>query len=348
MDTLFQCHPNLIGITQKECDCYDPDEKDFNISESTSTLYIDQFVEMAAIAYTECGDSFDVFDKANAAMIQAESQLKADVLIQMRSISDQKPTYSGLIGKERFRNVLANTGTYRGTKYDVKQVRGAYARIKGVSVLFDSGTDANIFVKTSNNNDDFAIKTVEPTANTWTYKLFPEPIDVPLWSEGEALTDYSFYIYSNKNGALDAEEFCLPCSGSKPEWMRYFTQHGFTSDSNDIDDLISSNPDKYLHGIRPDIEVVCDASYDLCKANGVERTSLAYAWVLLSSIILLRDIANSGEVNRYTVYNSEMANKRIDQLQSDYMEYIKYLASTLSQSECFSCNSRVKVGKILA
>lgn len=346
MIDLKNCFPNQVGITTRDCDCFpNSAESGFNITESTSGLYLDKFVDLRDAAFERCGESDSVLTRMNKALEQSFKDVTLDIAdyLEGQLGFKSKGHFKGEIGTKAFRSDLSKPQTYRGVKILPKNRQGGIVRVTGVDILLsDTSTFDLTFV--DGNTGETVTREVTSTANEWKTTNFSEAYEFSMEDlSGEE--DHGFIVYHTQTGTKNHKIDC-GC-GRKPKWTSFLDARGVLSNSNDVDDLFASSSE-YSYGVRLHVQVTCQLEAEICQFEGTRDRALAEARVLITAINILKEMITTREVTKFTVYEDKSALEQIEGYQQEYYRRISYLAKNAQGSDCYYCNPSVTKKKILS
>lgn len=348
MIQLEDCFENQVGITKNECNCYPHSEAtgSINITNSESGYFFEDFLDISMVDFSRCGEGeISVLNKIDDALKWTWKEIAKDVgkdLIE----KGYKPraAFRGPVGQSAYRGVRNDSSPNRGITIRPMNLPGGIIRVKGVHLIFD---DEYIFDLNfvDGNTGAVVTKSVTSEANKWKYVKFEESYDFDM-EDFSADEVHGFAVYHTQSGYMDNKVDCS--CGKPPAWKKHFNARGFVSNATDIDSLMDAGKSVYGHGIKLEIEILCQIEHQLCQLRNTHSDTIAEARCLRAAMKILNDMLVTKEVNTFNVYDREGAAALIQDYNEKYWENIRYISQSAAATKCFYCDPNIRKRPILA
>lgn len=337
------CFNGLIGLSEKECECYS-----FNadLKESSLSLFIDDLegidLELLKNALG-CGEELDShFTSAyNSAVNFFESDLQVEISM---SHKQRFSPYIGRIGERKFDKALP-ANTLAGLKLDTYNVDSASIVIKSVSLFFDAVGTINMQVYKNNETfgDPIAIEVVDGI----TEHSFTEVLNLPI-SEHGVKNDYYFIYTSDGPKPMNNKNKCS-CTGIESVRGKFLKPIGvYGSEYYDL-----QTDSNFAYGISLNATISCSIDMMLCDFMAdhlFNRRSGIALWYKMG-VLIIEKVFASRNINFDTMSDREYLYGRKKKFEKEYKNLVMWLAenTTISNSNCFICNNakRMTMGKNL-
>lgn len=366
MSTPLPCTENLIGITQKDCDCFtnslqsDP-PVDGWYHQSTSGLFLD---ELDGIESMWSADESLVCDQTLAdfyAKARKTSIIKTQDEV-LKQINDrflkQDRSFIGSLGAKSF---------IKGVDITEDQFYGMYLRMRpiidGVMILNSLDTmfeetavfDVTIYRRYLRSNMYEVvdvIEAVESTANRYVKNALTEPMVLPMYDTTDGELEY-YFVYDH-TGLTPKNNMptCGGCGRVESKASNYVTKYGVHG--NDPADLVSwVKTSSYAYGLSLQVEFRCDADSLICRmfeTLNEWKQQFAYAVLLKAGLIVHNEIIRSPEVSRAQMIDRDGVIAQMNVWEADYSLRLTWLAQNVNPNvnDCYMCDNRkLKVSPIL-
>lgn len=362
------CLENIIGISQKDCECFEDDRPaDYDLSKSG--LYLDELEGLTIRGIdssTDCGDE-SVWSIIQNAIDNAILRFRTDLLTGIRQrFKERFAEFDGILGLRVFNSPLdaSLVKPMDGIKIYSNCIKGSVFYLKGIETFFDTDlTDMPVRIYRTGTQDPIFTFTVDATANARHVNLFSVPIELPLWIDG--FDDFSYYIvYDIPLGVLPLNTqlmTCPTCTDKKKwitqhPWYHWVDMGGIASPlytTIGVLDLIATNRNSY--GLNLLAKITCKKSSIICDENDTMdfeddeiAMHIAYAIRLAAGISLLTTILQRPD-SSFVALNEEQINHLINVYGQDYQNRMQYISINAEpNNECFVCNDQMGMGSILA
>lgn len=337
------CLDNLVGLTDRECDCISGGQPSgWNDSESGYYLTDSEYgmpLMDAVFANLDCSQT-TVWDQLDKARTQAIRDFQGELLQMLNHSREQKiPGWKGLIGKTD--GVFGGTGrTYTGIQLRPKyRSRDAYFVVTGLMLAIE--TPGSYTLEITSNDPEFVpiTDTAVITSQQWQRHTFATPIQLPFYKINEESLRYTFTLQANGSRFRFNKPYCC----QKPIWTHYFDWGGFANDSIDNErNYCGTN----FGGMAIEGYFDCkklDWLCNLTELNGLDLQDLIARCIQIKGAIkLATNILESGRINYWTVLAPEMLAARRTMLQEKYKEYMEWMIKNLpgNVSGCWGCDKR--------
>lgn len=277
----------------------------------------------------------------------------------MKHYQMRRNFFKGNIGSSKYSGARTITKTYAGTTLFCSNVVGGVIKLKGINTVFEASGTITLYIYDNNGTLHETI-TLNTTAGKVQNNLFPSVVELPLHDGNQTNLQYHFvYEYSPANKPKSNKLSC-GCGGdyyyfnpNKPEfrskatskWKEWVMATGFTKNSLDfVDDINDVLYDETTNGLILNLEFACKVSETLCKEsldfdNDPLAISIAYAIQHKAAEHLLNDILSSGDINRYSLINTDDMLAASTFHADTYKEHIDYIVQEahIDNTDCLTC-----------
>src|SRR5690625_32345 len=338
------CFSDVIGITERDCSCFEEKPNDWN--KSLSGLYIDDLavgIPLKAVgAMKDCGDGsvWDLMDKARKSGV---SHFLTDFVIAIEATNLKSfQGFTGAFGnyKKSHNRALNNLKKWAYVKFSPVRKKGVVWTINQLCVFFETDDPVEVFLYSS---DDMSTEIdsweIEPNAKKETCITLDEPLVLPLEKNGRAI-DYYFVFDTDENKPRNIVFDC-GCGG-RSTLYDYMYARGYSVDN--IEDMGHDKGGKeFINGIMPVGSIACNSTGWMCRewdywydpyARVIARTIQFYSIVEMAKMIL-----NSGRINFTTLTKQEHLLGKISHLKKKIEESMIYLVANIPKdvSDCIMC-----------
>lgn len=361
-----ECYNSIIGLTRTDCECYGviPDDA----ADSLSGLYIDELVGLSFIqSMTDCDNGNDLFQNMVKARDNAITSFQADTnALLLENFKMKRNPFKGGIGRAvSNNNVSLTTGNYLGVRMYCDNVKSGVLYIKSIGTLFKGVGVIDLMIY---NNLGKLIGTYPLNTDTTLHVQNSVDIELPLHSDYNDHLEY-FFIY--QLGAIEPKINDLKCScGSfKPVfnckqpyykykhetvygWADWLMAGGINSATlPDFTDCGCST-NNYMYGLTFNVELRCKIGEVLCQEQlDFEGNPLAAAMAIAiqnkTGEWLGNWILRSGNLNRFTLLNTEQLIDDVAKFKATYEQMIKYIVESadITQNDCLACKDVYEMAK---
>lgn len=360
----IECLDNIIGVTRKECDCFDDD---LELPEGTDPEWykksksgffihqLDGIVSMETVRdIVSCEKLSEFYQGLIADSIkETADDISANINEKYKK---KESNYVGFIGS-RTANKVINTGKLlAGMKIDVNERTGGVLVVKGIGVMLDQTSVFNmeVYRRFADVDQYELVDTIEglnSTANAYTENLFEEPLILPMQIDNESDIEY-FFMYSTAEAGQPRNNMASCGCGRKEAVLAKQINYGGVA-GDDIDDLGSWNKSEYSNGIVLDAEIRCNAEAMICNMFNVSPEWAKYvghAVLYKAGWKIHKAILSSNAITQDVMANRETVNENMDLFDSEYWTRVRYLVQNvdLTLNDCYTCDNRkMKVTQIL-
>lgn len=357
---MLDCLQNLVGLTDKECACFDESELAgfAELNESETGYYLtdeDYGLPMLESIYAgiDCGDETNVFSVLNRARTFAVNAIYTDLQAALRQRFDQTVTaFSGLVGQRRAggtRTVGASATTI-GQLWQPKGVKDG--KFVATHIWVGVDTAGPLTISISSNEPDFVpfSQTVTvATGGVFQKFALTAPVELPLYSKN---TDYGsgsncgvrYAISYPSAGLKPMSNVFSCCGGMNTGWKAHIVAGGFeTSDLDGLLDNCGYTCNGYAQGLAVEGYLGCDNLQWLCELkelNGKDlRDVLARAVQHKGAQNLAQHILDSTNINFWTTLNRESLYGKRNHAKAQFDILISWIADNLPNgvTGCYKC-----------
>lgn len=331
----LDCFANLIGITDKDCDCFDSSGKSYNVAESTTGYYLTDQLDINIAKFADdCDTASDMFDQMNKAIERGGKQMLAELTNALRSTRMRKP--SGIrqdIGTRSQPNINETAGAANGVRWQCIGREGVYAFIRSVEVRAQAASSGRSLTVLNSNGEvlktvsfDAANGMVEVEVNLW----------IPLWHNDDTTLEY--YIVHDADQPQHNKANC-GCSGAAVQYKKFITTQG-VSTTGSTTDFDSYNTTSSAWGTVVIADFDCPVEKALCDfATEDVKDVLGATWVSKAAIILAEQLIHRNQLDEYSLLSVELLTAKLDQLEEEYNKGINWLAQHTSYPACMPCKA---------
>lgn len=354
------CLEDVVGLSQNDCECYETDRPaDYN--QSKSGYYLDQLpgLDLKLIGSdVECGDG-NIWEKMESALQQAKVEFRTDVLASITEYaSPRRKPFNGRIGETKKKTTIVATTNWMGLVIQTGNIKGGEFTLKGITTLMDSAATFDVYVYNNIEDDPLImIPDVQSAAN----QLYDNPLDpsedliFPLYST--ECDDLEYYIVYMPAG-FNPKDNKISCGCSRrPDFEQWFHLQGTAG--NDIADREGWGRNDFANGLLLDLCITCNTADLICGGDNVDRDwqndpvsrVIAATIRYKAGVILVEDILNSGNINRYTMMNRDYLKGRRSHYNKEYGNRIMWLGENMSinGNDCLGCDDdRISSATILS
>lgn len=341
----LDCLDNLVGLSDRDCECFPDQPSGWNESESGYFLTDTEggFPLLDAIFAGANCDEGSVWDVLSKARSNAIRDFKTDLRAALATGRESEiSNWRGLIGKAEKKTAHSNTKTYVGLQLSPRRLKDATFVVKALHLGLNSTKNVDITI--ASNKSDFADVTVTISAQAGTYVRheLAEPIVLPLYDV--ALTDLLYSVRYEPDGAYPLQNK-LVCCGAIPGWGKHFDVGGFSRDDLEREFEYDYNfaTSNFAYGLAIEGYFDCaqlDWICDLEELNGYQVLDVvARCLQFKGAMHLIASIRDSGKINKYTLLEPESMWRRYGTLKKNYENYINWLVQNLpaNATSCWGC-----------
>jgi len=348
----MECLNNIIGLSETLCECEGVPPEDYNVS--NSGIFLDQLegIELRALTGAESCEDGGVWDLMDRARRNSTNQFTADLLacVQM-TYKPRKSNWTGILGQTTFTSTINPATTYAGIKVRALNLKGACMTLKRIGVLVNYTGNVTLKVYSNENNStEIATYFVSAVANTLTWFSIPVPLELPLWSYN--VSPLNYYVLLDLTSApflpLNNKKDCNCGGGNGKPYLNWIDfSGGKTSNVNDFNSFQESS-NKELFGLVLDASMTCKMSQVICSdeepldfENDGYAKKMAYAIRFKAGYILLNELYNNSNINRFTLMDRERMVAYIKFFEEQYRMHIDFLCQNvqIDNNCCYVCKN---------
>lgn len=348
---MADCLQNIVGLTDKDCGCYEADKPEGfdSLNLSSSGYFITDpefgFPVMEEIDLTGgCGDG-TIWEKLIRAREKALLAFRTDLSAAMASRYRNKlQTKETILGKLEATTSSDVSSAYAGLGLYPKPFRDAKFILEAVYLGLNVATDVTFHI-TSNMKDISGVTpftdqtfTLTTVAGKFTRKALDTPLEMPFFSKYNSQNLRYYVAYEVPEGAkVLANKFY--CCGNRPSWFNFMGITGFQYDS--LEDIPVGG--SFPYGMALEGYFSCDEIDWLCRmdtlAGYTTESVVGRAIQHKAAAILISDILASSKINRFTLKPKEELWGRRKYLNGEYTNAVQWIASNLppEATDCLEC-----------
>lgn len=356
----LSCFDNIVGLSRTECNCYDVS----GANTSLSGLYLDELEGMnikKINALEDCSKG-GLVERWQKIWENAINNTRADIITNSQKFVEPRfEPYSGVIGLAQKNATVTNISKqYAFIRFICRELVASSITIKKFGAVFEATGTKDILVY-NNLNELKGSFTINTVANVHTETVLTTPMVLPLFDERVERVEY-YFVYEvganrPKNNALN----CVSCGTSyifdknrpcwqtptakKISWSNFVCVASGQTDTLDFETSTThSEFSTYMMGLTIGMTIACNFLEYLCSddfdfVNDPVAASLALALRYKAGELFIYDIVNSGDVNRYTMIDSEQLQANAAFYATRYKEMVEYVSANidLTKSDCWIC-----------
>lgn len=369
MSIVLDCYNNIVGLTRTDCECYTDIPTD--AAESKSGLYLDELVGLSFIqSMTNCDNGDDLFQNMVKARERAIVSFMADTnALLLQNFKMRRPPFKGGVGRavDNNKNSLLSVGDYAYVVFRCNNIKGAVMVLKDIGTFFyDTGVIS--LTITNNLGDEIAVVDINAVAN----KHEHNPINLELPMSSPYVDNLEYYFTYQYDGITKPKINDIKCScGSfKPVFncndpyytKRHDSMYGWAdwimvggaygANPPGSSPCGSKNTSNYMWGLTFGVEFKCKIGELLCDEQmDFEGNPLAPAVAIAIQHKAGENLGNwvlqSGNLNRFTLINTEQFIEDVKNYKKTYIEMIQYIVESadITQNDCFTCKDVYEMTK---
>jgi len=337
-------------------------------ADSLSGLYIDELVGMSFIqSMTDCDNGNDLFVNMQKARDNAITAFQAETnALLLQNFKMRRNPFKGGIGRVVTNPSNLANGNYLGVRMYCDNVKSGVLYIKSIGTLFNQ--TGVVSVSIYNNLGDL-ISTHNLNTVAGAHEQNTVDIELPLHSDYADHLEY-FFIYQYSDAMVPkVNDIKCNCGGFKPRfdcnnpyfrskhdtvygWADWMMVGGVNSAALPIFSDCGCSTSNYLYGLTFNVELKCRIGEVLCLDSlDFEGNPLAAAMAIAiqnkAGEILGDWVLRSGQLNRFTLINTEQLIEDVGKYKATYQEMIKYIAeeADITQNDCLACKDVYEMAK---
>ena len=361
-----ECYEYIVGLSRTNCECYDPPA---DAETSLSGLYIDELESLAGVlSSVNCENGADVFEQLARSRQIAITTFQADTnALMMKGFKLKRQNYYGSIGRAVSKKNLTQTaGEYYGVRMYCANVKSGILQINAIGTVFSQTGTITLLIY-NNLGDLISSHTLDTEASK--HKKTTVDIELPLHSPYIENMEYYFIYQAGANVARDNDLKCN-CGGFKAVfnidkpyynhvqldrnymWSNWLMAGGYHSVDIPEQGLCTHTTNNTMYGLTFDVELKCKINEVLCyESLDFESNNLAGAMAIAiqhkAATILGSWIVNSGNLNRFTLINTEQLIADVEKWNQVYIDMTKFVAEQvdISVNDCLACRDIYEMAK---
>lgn len=366
MSTPLPCTENIIGITQKDCDCFTESlQSDPVIAGwyhlSTSGLFLDELDGIESMWSTDeslvCDQTLaDFYAKARKTSIV---KTQDEVLKQINDrFTKQDRSFIGSLGAKAFtKGVDISEDSFYGMYFRMRPIVDGVMIVNSLDTMFEETATFDVliyrrYVRSNMYELVDTIEGVESTANRYVKNALTEPMTLPMYDTTDGELEY-YFVYDH-TGLTPKNNMptCGGCGRVESKASNYVTKYGVHgTDTTDLANWERTAVNAY--GISLQVEFRCDADSLICRmfeTLNEWKQQFAYSVLLKAGIIVHNEIIRSPEVSRAQMIDRDGVIAQMGVWEADYYNRVTWLAQNVNPNvnDCYMCdNKKLKVSPIL-
>jgi len=345
------CLANIVGITQRDCDCLDafPDEWEAVNASGTGYFLTDEdfgFANLQAVdASGDCGAG-SIWDILVRAREQAVRQFRLDLSATMAKEFRHTSGFTGTVGMLNKIGALQQERTYTGTVIQPKRTRDGYFTVTEVHTAQNTtGTGTLTIVS---NDPYFAPVTISGIVfGSPGRTVLAEAVRLPMWSEYVKNLTYWFTIEQAPGARV--KSITNFCCGNRPLWTQYFHTARYTKD---VPPDMTKTPlltgcSSFSDGLALTLHLDCNETEWLCRMQEISGYSAYHAAgraiQAAAAAGAIATVLQSNQINRYTLQPPDALNSVYKHRTEVYETNMRWLASNMPNDAtgCLECADKV-------
>lgn len=339
------CLENVIGITNRDCDCIDGLSEEA-LKLSKSGYFVDDIFEgLPLIPLSEslqCDD--DLIGVLQNARSKAISDFKTDLNAKLAEGNSKVMAYDHSFGKlEKATGLVLKDYA----KCGVSIVGRPAHKAKSMTIHFVGlkiNANENVTVELTNGSE--VLESWEITTVQGNHIVNKKSITVPLFDKdtGFAIEYKLIYNRTPTTRPYNTQSYCCNSIGA---WNDYVNFRGYSEDANGG----ASYYQKLMLGLTCRISFHCNEDW-MCEDWKYETDpwakTMAKTIQLMAMLNVYNYALNSQEINRFTLQQPEAITAQLTELTTGIDWRMDYLTDNknipASASACWECNPRMWVG----
>lgn len=331
----FDCLENLFGLTDKECACHEvPDDKAYNITESTSGEYLTDYIDIDVAANDDCDTASDLFDDMNRAVTKA-SKITLDELTNLLDKTRKRmPRFARInkVGTRTKANINETPASLNGVRWEVRNSPGVYARVRSIEINVKTGTTALVQIYNSLGERLYS----ESHAVTAGWNTISVNTLLSLF-HNEEQPFYYYIVHQNTVTTYDNKADC-GCGGANATLKRYVQISGVQS--TDASDPEAYSVTSSAWGTVIDVELDCSVERAFCDhASDEVQGVLARTILWRAAQWIAEEQLTRTQIGKSTILPAEQLNAKFQQAQEEYTKGLNWLANHNFYPPCLPCKS---------
>lgn len=342
----MECLEQIIGITQTNCPCVQQGltpEEIAELSVSKSGLFLDELEGGVFLRDVQQLDKCQSFiEMQKAAIATAVKHFSADLFAKLNErVQVRKTAYIGDIGRPTYSGTLDVSGRLQFVKLTPNKESDAIVHLDLVRIFLNEDTTTNVWlIEMKDGETEGNILLTDELTSVNGILTLPVNAGLPLKKNGVFIT---YYVVWERIGSVKPRNIKVSCGCSGGDaFAKHISVGG--GETELFSGLSSTNTDIYTHGFSLDVQIKCETGTLICKEyNENDSVALVTAFAILykAGELLIENILNTGEVNRFTMLRNEHLWGKRNHFRKEYFTRIEYLSKSVdvSASDCYICRS---------
>lgn len=353
---MLTCLIDLIGVTKNECPCILTgldDATKAKLKVSKSDLYLDDVPGAVSIASLKYMDNcFNMAEMSFRAIDTAKKIVEGDIKTALSTkYRPAKNKYMGNVGQLAYVSTLPVSKQFQYMRLRPTEVSDGVITINNIRLATDIAGEFPFYLyrtpQGSNGLELVYTGSFITGGNTLTAVTGSDFPELPL---AIARTPYDYYFVWDRGGsAVRPKDNKIDCNcggGGMGGAELYLEVTGGEGDN--LNSVAQLPADRMAHGLVLDLSIACVSGNVVCREfDQNDAVSVVLAWMMLfkANHLLVQDIIDSGEINRYTIMDREkLYGKRANYI-SEYNTRLNFLSATIdvTGSDCFICRDSTMI-----
>ena len=339
----MECLSSIIGITKTNCPCLQnglTSEEITQLSTSKSGLFLDELEGGLFLRDVVQLDKCQTFIEIQKNAIEtAKSHYKADLFSRLNErVQVKKTAFVGEIGKPSYTGSLDVSGRLQFIRLKPTESE-AMVHLDLVRVFLNQDTTTNVWlVEMKEGETEGTILKSEEVTSTNGILTFPANVALPLKRNGVFLT---YYVVFERIGDIKPRNIKISCGCSGGDAFAKHVDVG-GGETEGFGTLATTKTDEFTHGFSLDVKIKCETGNLICKEydeNDSIALVTAFAILYKAGELVIENILNSGEINRFTMLRTEHLWGKRNHFRKEYIDRVGYLSKVVdvTSSDCYIC-----------
>lgn len=342
----MDCLNGIIGITKTNCPCLQMDltpEEVVELSTSKSGLFLDELeggIFLRDVVQLDKCQTFIEIQKS--AINTAIKHFSADLFARLNErVQVRKTAFVGEIGKPSYSASLPVEGRLQFVKLTPNKESDAIVHLNLIRVFLNQDTTTNVWlIEMKEGETEGTILQTQNVTSSNGILTVPVNASLPLKRNGSFVT---YYVVFERIGEIKPRNIKSSCGCSGGDaYAKHISVGG--GEAEVFSSLHSAKTDEFTHGFSLDVEIKCETGSLICKEydeNDAVALVTAFAILFKAGELVIENILNSGEVNRFTMLRNEHLWGKRNHFRKEYFDRIDYLSKVIdvTSSDCYICRS---------
>lgn len=342
----MDCLTNIIGVTQNNCPCLQNGLNAEQISElsmSKSGIFLEELEGGLFLRdVVQLDKCLTFINIQKNAINTAIKHFSADLFAKLNQrIQVKKTAFIGEIGKPTYSATLNLNGRLQFVKLTPKKDSDAIVHLNLIRVFLNEETTTNVWLMEMKEGETEGRVILQQEVTTQNGILsVPVNVGLPLKKDGVFV---NYFVVYERTGSVNPRNIKVSCGCSGGDAFAKFVEVG-GGETEVFSSLSSEKTDIFTHGISLDVQIKCETGTLICREyDGSDAIALVTAFAIQykAGELVIENVMNSGEVNRFTMLRNEQLWGKRNHFRKEYFDRIDYLSKVIdvSSSDCFICRS---------